>query len=172
MSHDPSAVETGMAPVIRILEFSGGYLRRLVDDVPEEAMASQTAGVVNHPAWSLGHLAVSTAFAAQMIGVDVSVPDAWEELFQPGSEPTPVRAEYPSKAELCGVVERVWAAALRALESASNERLDAPTPNERLRDVFPTVRVAVTFMLTSHVHAHLGQIAAWRAANDLPRTFI
>lgn len=172
MSQSPSVTtDNHLGAVIRVSGFSDGYLKKLVADIPDEDMASQSEGVVNHPAWTLGHIAVANNFAIQMIGADWCLPESWRELFGPGSNPTPVRDDYPSKADLLEAVERVSSAAMSALESVSNEQLDSETPSEMLRDAFPTVRGAVTFMLTSHVGVHLGQLAAWRTANDLPRTF-
>lgn len=168
-SDSPVATDNRLAPVARVFAFGNSYLQKLVGDIPDEDMASQAEGVVNHPAWTLGHLAFANDFAAQMMGAESCVPESWAELFAPGTNPTPVRDDYPTKQELIEAVERVAAATTSALESVTNQRLDAETPSEMLRDVFPTVRDAVTFMLTSHVAAHLGQLAAWRSANDLPR---
>ncbi len=45
--------------VIYVYGFNLMYAETLVKDVSAEQMVEQPGGVINHPAWSLGHLVVS-----------------------------------------------------------------------------------------------------------------
>lgn len=50
----------------------------------------------------------------------------------------------------------------------TDSELDSPLPDERYREVFPTLGHAVLHILTVHTAIHLGQISAWRRAMGLP----
>ena len=45
-----------------------GFAKRLVGDLSDDQMCAQPHGVVNHPAWSLGHLAVAADAAVPRSG--------------------------------------------------------------------------------------------------------
>ena len=51
----------------------------LVKDVSAEQMVEQPNGVVNHPAWSLGHLVVAADGLGQALGLTSNLPDGWAE---------------------------------------------------------------------------------------------
>ena len=44
-----------------------------------------------------------------------------------------------------------------------------PFPDESYREVFPTVRHALTQVLVGHMGYHVGQVAMWRKAMGLSR---
>lgn len=140
------------------------FLRCLVADVPDEAMARQPAGVANHPAWTLGHLAHSCEAIAGELGVPPWLPAEWSARFGTGSVPTADRGAYPSKADLLAALDdgkRRLAARLRAMSDAG---LGVPLPDERYRNRFPTLGHAVIHILGAHTAAHVGQVTVWRRA--------
>jgi len=51
------------------------------------------------------------------------------------------------------------------------EKMASPNPNPRLKDGLPTVRDAVSFLLTGHLALHLGQLSAWRRMTGLAPMF-
>jgi len=142
------------------LEFTRVYLHRLVDDLPDDDLASRTEGVANHPAWTLGHLAVGWSAALSLVGRDPMIPEGWSDLFGPGSEPRDDRSAYPPKAELVDVLDRQQAALVDGLASLTPERASEQTPIDFLRDVFPTVRDSLLFMA---VITRRGTSGRWRA---------
>src|SRR5262249_9370889 len=94
---------------IKVNSFLMGYCRRLLADIPEERMAEQPLPGVNHPAWILGHLAVTADFAAGLLGADKTLPQEWGPLFVPGSKPSAIRGSYPSKDKLLAALEQRFA---------------------------------------------------------------
>ena len=136
----------------------------LVKDIPDDQMCAQPHGLVNHPAWNLGHLVLSEHQTGGLIGLESTAPDGWAELFKAGGTPGADRGAFPGKAELLDELRKIherWRAALPGVDAAV---LDAVHPNEKTRRYFPTVGTQVAFILTSHEMDHLGQIAAWRRA--------
>ena len=144
--------------------FNLGFAERLVKDLSTEQMAAQPSGVINHPAWTLGHLVVSANHLGQLLGLDSDLPEGWSETFQTGGEPSGDASIYPSKEELLEALKVQHARNAEAVKNTDDSRLAEPHPTEGMRKYFPTVGDMVVFMMTSHEMEHLGQIAAWRRA--------
>jgi uncharacterized damage-inducible protein DinB len=147
--------------------FNLRFADRLVKDLSTEQMAAQPGGVINHPAWTLGHLAVSADYLGELLGLESDVPEGWSELFKTGGEPSGDASIYPAKEEMLRVLEEKHAKNAVAIQNIDAALLSEPHPNEKTRNYFPTRGDQIVFMMTSHEMDHLGQIAAWRRAMGL-----
>jgi uncharacterized damage-inducible protein DinB len=141
--------------------------KRLVRDLTAEQMCQQPHDVVNHPAWSLGHLATSSAGMLKALGHEAPLPESWGEAFKTGGIPSGDPAMYPSKDELLSTLESLHDRVTAAVRAADAATLATPHPHEGTRKYFPTVGDMVVFLMTSHEMDHLGQLAAWRRAMQL-----
>ena len=153
--------------VLHIYGMNLGYARRLVKDLSEDQMCAQPHGVVNHPAWSLGHLAVAADAAGGVLGLSSELPAGWAHTFKTGGTPSPDKSLFPNKDEILGALEAQHTRVARALSAADPATLVLPHPNEKRRSHFPTVGDFAIFLMTAHEMDHLGQIAAWRRAMGL-----
>jgi len=144
-----------------------GFAKRLVGDVSADQMCAQPHGVVNHPAWSLGHLAVASDHVGQALGLSSDLPAGWADTWGPGGKPSADKALYPSKDDLLRVMEQQHARVAQALSDADPAALAQPLAHEQMRAFFPTVGDFAIFLMTAHEMDHLGQIAAWRRAMGL-----
>lgn len=144
------------------------YLRRLVADVPDEDFCRQPNGVVNHPAWVIGHLTQSCQAIGGELGLAEWLPAEWAALYATGSVPTSDRSAYPSKSKLLTALadgaERV---SVRVI-ALGDVGMSAPLPDERYRAVLPTVGHAAAHILISHTAVHVGQVSVWRRAAGYP----
>ena len=150
-----------------LYQFNLQYAQRLVEGIAADQMASQPGGVINHPAWSLGHLVVSSNHLGQLFGLESSLRDGWSETFKSGGEPSGDLSAYPTKDELLDALAGQHVRNTDAIKSFDIARFAEPHPNENTRKYFPTVGDMVIFMMTAHEMDHLGQIAAWRRAMGL-----
>ena len=150
--------------VAYLYQFNLRYAERLVKDVSADQMSVQPGGVINHPAWSLGHLVVSADHLAQFLGLGSNLPEGWSETFKSGGEPTADASAYPTKEALLDALRDQHERNVEAAKATAPERFAEPHPNEKTRKYFPTVGDMIIFMMTSHEMDHLGQIAAWRRA--------
>lgn len=150
-----------------LYSFNIGFAERLVKDLSPEQMVQQPGGVINHPAWSLGHLANTANGLAQMLGLESDGPEGWDKTFTTGGTPSADLATYPSKEELLAELKKQHARNTEAFQNMDAAELAKPHPNESTRKFFPTMGDLVVFLMTSHEMDHLGQIAAWRRAMDL-----
>ncbi len=147
--------------------FNLRFAEMLVKDLSSEQMAAQPGGVINHPAWSLGHLVVSGDQLGQLLGLESDVPEGWSETFKTGGEPSSDASAYPSKEEILEALGEQHARNTEAVNNLDASRFAEPHPNEGRRKYFPTLGDQIVFMMTSHEMDHLGQIAAWRRAMGL-----
>ncbi len=147
--------------------FNLNFLKMLVADIPDDQMCDQPAGVVNHPAWSMGHLCSAAQFGVMLTGGELSLPDGWPEQFGRVSTPTSDGTDYPTKSELLAEFERCHEQLTAAVAAADETTLAQQTPDPDFREIVPTVSDALVFLLVNHTALHLGQIITWRRAKGL-----
>jgi hypothetical protein len=153
--------------VLHVYGMNLGFAKRLVGDLSDDQMCAQPHGVVNHPAWSLGHLAVAADHLGTLLGLSSEMPSGWEQTFKTGGTPSPDKSAFPAKDEILRVLTAQHARVAQALSAADPAALAQPHPNEKRRGHFPTVGDFAIFLVTAHEMDHLGQIAAWRRAMGL-----
>ena len=141
--------------------------KTLVKDLSAEQMVEQPNGVINHPAWSLGHLVVWANNLGSMLGLESSLPNGWDKTFATGETPSSDVSAYPSKDEILGALREQHSRNTEALKSADLESWAKPHPYVKTLPYFPTVGDMITFLMTAHEMNHVGQIAAWRRAMGL-----
>jgi hypothetical protein len=144
--------------------FQRNYITLLTDDIADEKMTAQPGGIVNHPAWHLGHLATAFDNFAQLLGCPRALDEAWSKKFGQQSVPSADRSAYPSKAELIRILDERRNAVVQAFAKTSSDDLAKPNPNAHAAALFPTVGVFILFGMLFHEGTHLGQLASWRKA--------
>lgn len=147
---------------IRVNQFLTQYGRMLVSDVPDERLSEQPSAGLNHPAWILGHLALTGDSVARLLGGEKVLPDSWQALFGAGSQPSSSRSDYPGRDELIRAFEERYERCRHLAGEATAEALSRPNPSPRLREGLPSVGDAAAFLLTGHFGLHLGQLSMWR----------
>lgn len=75
--------------VLHVYSMNLGFAKRLLSDLSEDQMCAQPHGVVNHPAWSPGHLAVAADHLGTPLGLSSELPAGWEQTFKTGGTPSP-----------------------------------------------------------------------------------
>lgn len=141
---------------------------RLLSDVADDQMASQPIEGINHPAWLLGHVAIyNPVIGALLRGEDFENP--WTQPFGKESHPIADRAAYASKADLLAGFQAGVEAAAAAIEGAPESAWSAPMSHPTWGKQFASVAAAVTYLATTHLALHLGQVSGWRRAMRLPR---
>jgi hypothetical protein len=157
-----------MKPVLHSFAYSLDFLREQVADVAASDMAAQPNGIVNHPAWVIGHLTYAYQLLGSVIGLPAWLPNDWAKRFGPGSGPVADASLYETKNDALAMLGDAQVRITQAVEQLDDSRLDEPFPDRSYRVVFPTVRHALTQVLAGHTAYHIGQLAVWRKAMGLP----
>lgn len=159
--------------VIRQCRFNYAYSCQLVEDLSEEQMTIKpSAGLDNHPAFTLGHLVTGYANLYNNLTGEFILPEGWKEIFLrtgPGDPalPNPDAAAYPSKADLLAELKKQMDRVTSYIATLPEEKLNAPF-EWRFSAYLPTYRDRIVFLCINHAAMHLGQLAAWRRALGLP----
>ena len=150
-------------------QFNLDRSRVMVKDLSDEQMVWQPHGVVNHPAWILGHLALSSDGLARRFGLESTLPDGWADTFGPGGVPSGAVADFPGRDRTLDELAAQHARVADAVGAADPAVFETPVPfpDERRRKAFPTLGDYAVFVMTIHEGSHIGQIAAWRRAMGL-----
>ena len=127
---------------------------------------------MNHPAFTYGHLALYPGLILEMIELryeDARAPENYYQLFKNGAPCLDDRdgMTYPPMDEIVRVFTAGYQLLLERCVTARDEVLLQATPGERVAR-FPVKGSFLTYLLTSHVASHLGQVSAWRRAMKMP----
>lgn len=159
--------------IIRQYDFNLAYAKELVRDLDEMQMTEIPAeGLVNHPAFTLGHLISGSAMMAEDLGDTFEIPQGWKELFLrkgPGDPAMPEKdiSKFPAKKDLLAELEKQHNKVKAILHTKSTEELNEAI-SWRFKSMMPSLLDLTVFMCINHEAMHLGQLAAWRRAMKLP----
>jgi len=155
--------------IINQLNFNRKYAKQLIDDVPQEKMNTRpSAGLENHPAFTIGHLVTAYANLMNNLTGEFILAPGFKEVFLrngPGDPRLPDEdtGVYPSKEELLSELDSQHERLVKHLQSISPEKLNEKF-EWRLGAYFPTYGNRIMFLCVNHYAMHLGQLAAWRRA--------
>ena len=158
--------------ILNQYDFNLAYAQRLVNGVTEEQMTTApAAGLMNHPAWTLGHLASASALLTEDLGGQIDFPIEWSELFLrkgPGDPavPDPDTSKYPSKKDLLDELKRQHEKVKQLVREHTEDELQK-TVKWKFSDHMPALFDVIVFFCVNHEAMHLGQLAAWRRAMGL-----
>ncbi len=158
-----------MKSVLHSFAYCIDYLRDQVSDVGADDMVAQPNGIMNHPAWVIGHLTFSCQAMGGEIGLACWLPATWADRYGTGSTPDVDINLYPDKHKALTMLREAQSRITEAVEQLGETQLDAPLPDEKYRLILPTVRHALTQVLIAHPANHIGQLTIWRRAMGLPR---
>lgn len=157
-----------LEPITRVLEYERRATLDLARTIPDAACDARPAGLAQSPCWIVCHLGL--ADARQHGTLTVGKPggdDGYFQQFGPGSDLARARehmlARYGSWHAAIDAVAAGHTRLLDAVRAADPVRLAAPHPNERVRDIFPTLGDNLAYAVWHEGH-HGGQLRAWAHA--------
>jgi len=155
---------------LRAMRSGRAFLKRMLEQTPDELYFKPPIPGANHPAWVVGHLASTDDFVLmQLSGRSSMLPPAWAELFQGGSTCHPGPEKYPSREELERKLDETRAALESWYASRSEEQLVAAIEGE-LGMFIPTYS-AIGPSCSFHDAFHAAQISMTRRGAGLAPLF-
>ncbi|QDU32712.1 DinB superfamily protein [Poriferisphaera corsica] len=140
------------------------FVLALIDTIPSERFTEQPGKQVNHPAWTLGHLAVTADMAVGLLRGESLLPARYKALFDYGTKPSHEPGKYPSKKQLLEDYLRTHQSLLATVQATSDEKMMSEMPIEELRSFFPTYGHLIMHVMSGHEETHFGQLTGWRKA--------
>src|SRR5262245_41139411 len=105
--------------MVSLLQFVRSVSGMMLKDFPESKFTYQPSPTDNHALWVLGHIAMTDAWIAGLVGAPgISTPETYQPLFGQGSKPVSDPKKYPAVSEVRGLFEKNRAALLAWLEKA------------------------------------------------------
>ena len=157
-----------MKSVLHSFNYSIDFLKEQVADVSDKDLVVIPQGAANHPAWTIGHLTFVLGMIGTVVGIPMSLPESWAARFGPGSVAESESDLYEEKDVALKMLDEGRRQVNEAVSTLKDSDLDQPFPDPSYRDVFPSVRHALTQVLIGHTAFHVGQISVWRRAMGLP----
>lgn len=144
---------------------------RLAQGLDSGIVTQQPGGVVNHPAWTLSHLAhYHPAILSLLQGQPVKDPatqpgaDRWDE----GSTPHDNPSLYLPWKELVQQYTQGQQQIAQAISQTTAAILNQPPGLKRWAEAFVSSRDTLVYLMLLHESQHLGQFMAWRRAAGKP----
>ena len=155
-------------PVLHSFAYCLDFLREQIADIDGPKMVAQPNGVINHPAWVIGHITAATHLLASTIGVPKWLSKDFINRYRTGSVPVADASVYENKNDLLMTLREVQTRITQRIEEMTDDELDQLFPVESYRHVFPTIRHALTQILIGHTAYHIGQVGVWRKGMGMP----
>lgn len=147
---------------IQASRFTQGYFQLLIDKTPQDLWFKRPAGVGNHAAWQIGHVAVSANNGLKAIGEPSLCDESWDKLYLRGTESQDDVSLYQKPEVIVAKFQEVYTTLTNVCEKLDESVLLADTKIERLVSRFPKQGDFLVFLLTSHLAMHAGQFSTLR----------
>ena len=142
-------------------------MESVVAGLDDSHLALEPQPGIKTAGWLIGHLAVTGDFARRLCGRPPICPKEWRARFNPVTQPSLHRDDYPSMADLGSTFRVVYSDLSDIASQVDVATLAMETPYESARRPFPITADFVAYLMTSHLAYHIGQLVAWRAAAGL-----
>jgi hypothetical protein len=151
-----------------LLKTSHGATRKTIDGVSEEESLVSIPGNPNTIRWITGHIVVSAVPQGKVLGVNLTLPEGWERMFDRGAEPSPDTSIYPSMQSLVSTLDQFHAAIQTGAAGLSDDQLDA---EKELAPGWKGSAMNLANFFCIHEFYHAGQIALIRRTLGKTRLF-
>src|SRR5262245_19070457 len=122
-----------MKPVLHSFAYGLDFLCEQVADVAPADMVAQPNGIMNHPAWVIGHLTHSCEVLGGVIGLAPWLPNDWTRRFGTGSLPVADSSVYEAKDRSLAILRDAQSRITPAVDQLDDARLDQPFPDPSYR---------------------------------------
>lgn len=136
---------------------SNMVFRSYVGDLTDAELLERPGEGCNHVAWQLGHLIASYAGLLAAAGAEniPELPDGFAEKYTAETTGNDNAEDFLTKDEYLALFDKYDAVFLAAVEGASPEDLDKPSP-DKFKDFAPTIG-GLYCLIATHSMMHAGQ---------------
>ncbi len=148
---------------LKLYELMRQLCHRLAGDVEDAQLTHQPTPGTKPPLWILGHLAISSDYAARLLGGAFECPKIWHDHFGRGSDNLPPADVRPPKSDLLAALDAGHRRVSATAPGADPAALEVPHRIALFEDSpLQTRGDLVGHLLTTHPAFHLGQLSTWR----------
>jgi hypothetical protein len=157
--------------VIReLVEFCHTVTRGYVEDLTDKDLLVRSVPGANHIAWQLGHLIDSEHHMLRALGrTPPALPANFAAAHTKEAATSDDPAKFFKKSDYLGLMGKLKAASLAAIDATPEQQLSQPAPEE-MRSYAPTIS-AVLCLLGTHWLMHAGQFVPIRRKLGKPAMY-
>lgn len=149
--------------IIHLFDLQIIYLKKLVENIPENRLYEKQLEGFNSAGWLLGHICVEADDIFDHLNTPYNKLDPkWYDWFKNSSGKVSALENLPSKADLLNVLDERYNLLSISYLQLSDKEQNSNHPSKMLRDVFPSVDSWFAHHLTTHIAIHCGNIAVWK----------
>ena len=154
--------------IIELYHFQINYLKKLIENIPNERLYEMQLNGYNSAGWFLGHLCVEAEDPLNFLNINYTkVDDNWSKWFGNSADKITSLEGLPTKTELLIVLEYRYQFLINAYSSLTPEERESPHPSKMLKGVFSTVDGWFAHHITTHIAVHCGNLSVWKKMIDL-----
>ena len=160
------------AMIEQTLNVSDMLMDKYLTDLDPQAFLTRPVGAMNHLAWQVGHLISTERRAIEAIkpGASPALPDGFDAQHAMDKHSDDNPEDFQTKEEYLSLWKAQRAATRSVLQELSDAELEAPCPNEKMRQMCPTI--GSMFNVNGlHTVMHAGQFVAVRRKHEMPIAF-
>lgn len=145
--------------IIELFDFQLLYLKRLVENIPENRLYENQVEGFNSAGWILAHLCIEAEDVFNYLNIPYEkLNTKWPNLLNNIRKNSSSFNQLPTKGELLAILEERYALlSNKYLELTDFER-KSNHPSKMLRDIFSNVDSWFAHHLTTHIAIHCGNI--------------
>jgi len=151
--------------VLELLGLQLLYLKRLVENIPNERLYEKQLEGFNSAGWILGHICVEADDLINQLADKKAfkkLDEDWIKWFRNTTGKIDTLSNLPNKEVLLNTLNRRYSILGEVYTNLSKTQREGKHPSHILRDIFTTFDAWFAHHLTTHIAMHCGNIVVWK----------
>ncbi len=149
--------------IISLFNFQLLYLKKILNNIPEERLYEKQLDGFNSAGWLLGHLCVEAEDIFIHLNVSYNQLESdWYTWFKNSTGVVKSVNDLPAKEQLISKLEERYALLSSLYVNLSDEERLSEHPSIMLKEIFPNLDSWFAHYLTTHIAIHCGNIVVWK----------
>lgn len=159
--HDFQTMQT--STIIELYHFQFKYLKRLVENIPNDRLYELQLDGYNSVGWILGHLCIEAEDPLNFLNIKYKgVNENWSRWFRISTGKITSLKNLPTKKELLATLDYRYQLLINAYSSLTTEERASPNPSKFLENVFTNLDSWFSHHIVTHIAVHCGNITVWK----------
>ena len=145
-----------------LFRFQMEYLKKIVNNIPEEQLYALQLEGFNSAGWILGHLFVEVQDVFDFLAIKYQSNDTWNALFRNTTGRIQNLENLPSKETLLNAIYDRYEQLLLIYRQLEESERSGPHPSRLIKNLLPNLDAWIAHHLTTHIAVHCGNLVVWK----------
>ena len=148
--------------IIELYEFQFNYLKKIVENIPNDRLYELQLDGYNSAGWILGHLCVEAEDPLSSLAINYQqVNENWLTWFRNTTANISSLDNLPTKEDLLKVLEYRYQFLADSYTSLTIEESNQPNTSTMLKKIFTSYDSWFAHHIVTHLAVHCGNLATW-----------